>query len=187
MARGALHWLEDDRPGLAGRAQIQVLVRYEDLVGDNIAAWAAEILQTGQTLTGHAVRRLCCDADIIRLVTKGDSQTIDVGRLTRTIPTPLRRSVLARDKHRCTYPGCHARDGIHVHHLRHWAKLGATDLDNLITLCWRHHRLVHDGGWNLHLDEETRRPIWTAPDGRRLIGERRATTSAPPRRTTTAA
>ena len=168
-------WLGLDEPAKAARCQVEVLVRYEDLVGDQIADWAGEILQTGQPLTGHAIRRLCCDADIVRLVTQGDSQIIDIGRKTRTIPVPTRRAVEARDGHRCTYPGCHSRDGLQVHHLKHWAELGATDLDNLACLCWRHHRLAHEGGWDVTFDKPTQRTIWTAPDGRRLIGQRRAT------------
>jgi hypothetical protein len=170
--------LETDAPSRAARIQAQVLVRYEDLVGDQITDWAGEILQTGEPLTGHAVRRLCCDAGIVRMVTRGDSQIIDIGRLTRTIPVPTRRAVEARDGHRCTYPGCHARDGLQVHHLHHWGKLGPTDLDNLACLCWRHHHLVHEGGWNVTFDPPSQRTIWTAPDGRRLIGQRRATADA---------
>ena len=169
--------LDTGEPSRAGRVQAEILLRYEDLIGDHLTDWAGEILQTGQALTGHAIRRLCCDAGIIRVITRGDSQIIDVGRLTRTIPVPTRRAVLARDGHRCTYPGCHARDGLQVHHLRHWAHLGTTDLDNLACLCWRHHRLVHEGGWHITFDTPTQRTIWTAPDGRRLIGQRRATTS----------
>ena len=40
------------------------------------AAW-------GTTLSPQAVRRICCDADISRIVTDGESQVLDVGRLTR--------------------------------------------------------------------------------------------------------
>ena len=156
---------------------MQVIVRYEDLVNDLVAEWAGEDLRTGLPLSGHAVRRLCCDAGIVRLVTVGDSQVIDIGRKTRSVPTPTRRAVLARDGG-CTYPGCHNRDRLQVHHLRHWAKLGPTDLSNLACVCWRHHHLVHEGGWNLSYDPDTGRTIWHAPDGRRLIGQRRATAGA---------
>ena len=170
--------LDTDEPSRAGRCHAEILLRYEDLIGDQLTDRAGEILQTGQPLTGHAARRLCCDAGIVRIITRGDSQIIDIGRLTRTIPLPTRRAVEARDGHRCTYPGCHARDGLQVHHLRHWANLGATDLDNLACLCWRHHHLVHEGGWHVTFDKPTQRTTWTAPDGRRLIGQRRATTDA---------
>lgn len=35
------------------------------------------------------------------------------------------------------------------HHIKHWASGGATDLDNLVLVCHRHHWLVHEGGWKL--------------------------------------
>jgi len=31
----------------------------------------------------------------------------------------------------------------------HWIEGGETDLDNLVLLCRRHHRMVHEGGWQL--------------------------------------
>lgn len=183
MARFALAALRGDKPGLAERATVKVLVRYEDLVNDLAGAWNGEDEATGLPLSGHEVRRLCCDADLVRIVTKGDSLVIDVGRKTRVIATALRRAVLARDGHRCTYPGCHMRDGLQVHHARHWGNLGPTDMANLLTTCWRHHRLVHEGGWGVELDPESQRTIWTSPDGRRLVGQRRATAGAPQRTT----
>ncbi len=35
------------------------------------------------------------------------------------------------------------------HHLLHWIKGGPTELDNLVLLCYRHHRNVHEGGWRV--------------------------------------
>ena len=31
----------------------------------------------------------------------------------------------------------------------HWANGGPTEIDNLIMVCHRHHRSVHEGGWNV--------------------------------------
>jgi hypothetical protein len=31
----------------------------------------------------------------------------------------------------------------------HWLHGGSSDLDNLVLLCHRHHRMVHEGGWQL--------------------------------------
>jgi hypothetical protein len=38
------------------------------------------------------------------------------------------------------------------HWRRHWLDSGATDLDELVLLCRRHHRAVHEGGWRIHRD-----------------------------------
>jgi hypothetical protein len=51
-------------------------------------------------------------------------------------------------------PGCNRTRGLHAHHLRHWRDGGETNLENLILLCTRHHRLLHEHGWRIcgHLD-----------------------------------
>jgi Domain of unknown function (DUF222) len=177
LGRSAKRGLLDQHPAAAERVTVQVQVRYEDLIDDQIAEWAGVDIRTGLELSGHAIRRLCCEAGIIRMVTIGDSQVIDVGRKTPTIPSATRKAALARDGG-CTFPGCHHRDGVQVHHLKFWSRNGNTDLANLLCICWKHHRLVHEGGWTLELDLATRRGIWIAPDGRRLIGQRRAPAGA---------
>ncbi len=35
------------------------------------------------------------------------------------------------------------------HHVEHWATGGETKLSNLVSLCWAHHRLVHEGGFTV--------------------------------------
>ncbi len=92
-----------------------------------------------------------------------DGSVLDVGRRTRTIPPALRRALRARDR-QCRFPGCHARR-CDSHHIQSWADGGATRLDNLVLLCRRHHRAVHEEGFQVRLgpagDAEFR---W--PDGR---------------------
>ena len=62
-------------------------------------------------------------------------------------------------------PGCtvgfeHCR----IHHVTYWEHNGRTDLDNLVPICERHHHLVHEGGWTLHL-HPGRRITVQQPDG----------------------
>jgi hypothetical protein len=41
-----------------------------------------------------------------------------------------------------------------VHHIRHRARRGGHEITNLVELCWFHHRLVHEGGWNVRFDAD---------------------------------
>jgi hypothetical protein len=103
-------------------------------------------------VTPDAALRLACDAGISRIITKGPSEPLDVGRRTRTIPPAIRRGLVARDGG-CRYPGCDRPqrwcDG---HHIRHWIHGGPTNLDNLVLLCRRHHRRVHEQGETITLE-----------------------------------
>ena len=40
----------------------------------------------------------------------------------------------------------------------HWGHGGATDVNNLVLLCYRHHWMIHERGWQL-----------AKADGRRLL------------------
>jgi hypothetical protein len=76
-----------------------------------------------------------------------DGQVVEVGARTRTIPPALRRALQHRDRS-CRFPGCHIRVG-QGHHVRHWAQGGPTTLSNLALLCRRHHRTVHEEGYQI--------------------------------------
>ena len=116
--------------------------------------------ENGQVLHPETVRRLACDAGVSRIVTRSGSEPLDVGRRTRTVPSGLRRAVVARDLH-CTFPGCdRPQRWCDAHHIVHWALGGDTRLDNLTLLCRRHHRLIHEGGWSLEPG-----PVYLKPDG----------------------
>src|SRR2546425_979827 len=56
-------------------------------------------------------------------------------------------TVLHRDKE-CRFPGCGLPFG-QGHHIRHWAHGGPTTLSNLALLCRRHHRAVHEEGYQV--------------------------------------
>jgi hypothetical protein len=108
-------------------------------------------IDDGPDLSRDTLRRLTCDAQLQMAITDPGGQIIGVGRTMRTPPAWLRRLVLARDGG-CQFPGCHRRHWLIVHHLVHWADGGPTDLDNLITLCGFHHRLIHHHGWTISGD-----------------------------------
>ena len=94
--------------------------------------------------------------------TKGNPQS--VGRKTRTVPTAIKRALWARDRG-CRFPGCGHTRFVDAHHIRHWSAGGETALGNLLLLCTRHHRLVHEGGFRIEKDYRDRW-FFKRPDGR---------------------
>jgi len=113
-------------------------------------------------VSAETSRRLACDAGIVVMSHDSGGRALDVGRRSRTVPPALRRALEARGRH-CRFPGCRVRH-TDAHHIRHWAEGGQTRLDNLVLLCRRHHRLVHEEGWRVRLDE-TGAALFTRPDG----------------------
>ena len=120
----------------------------------------------GLSVSAATVQRLACDAGKVVMTHGPGGQVLDVGRKTRTVPPALRRALAARDR-RCRFPGCTARR-CDAHHIRHWAHGGATRLDNLVQLCRRHHRAVHEGGLQVTFDDATGAARFTRADGRPL-------------------
>jgi len=101
----------------------------------------------------------------VAAVFEDDGKPLSVGRRRRTVPTSIRRALKARDG-RCRFPGCEARRWVDAHHVHHWAQGGETSLENLILLCRRHHRLVHEGGYRVSLSaggEPAFRDRWGTP------------------------
>ena len=119
----------------------------------------------GIHVSPETARRLACDAAIVAMRHGPGGEVLDVGRRTRTISPALRRALASRDG-QCRFPGCQNRrcDG---HHVRHWADGGATALDNLLLLCRRHHRAVHEEGFRVTLNAAGE-VQFIRPDGRLL-------------------
>jgi hypothetical protein len=133
--------------GGGSQAQIQVTSSIETLVG--LAGAPAADLELSLPISSRAVERLACDCSIARVLLGSDSMVIDVGRSKRVVSEPTRRALWARDGS-CRWPGCDRPASLSVaHHVVHWVHGGATDLDNLVLLCRRHHWMVHEGEWQL--------------------------------------
>ena len=76
------------------------------------------------------------------------------------------------------FPGCPATRRLHGHHVRHWVGGGEPSLDNLVLLCPTHHRLVHEGGFDVErLDDGSFG--FTNPYGVAVRPPRRRETSSP--------
>ena len=119
----------------------------------------------GNPLPVEAVRRWCCNADLIPIVLDGNGVTLDHGR-TKRVATPAQRRALRAMHRTCGFPDCDVRFAdCDIHHVIEWNRHhGPTNLHNLLPLCNRHHHRVHDGGWTLTLHPD-RTIHLTRPDG----------------------
>ena len=101
-----------------------------------------------QVIDRDELLRISCDSRLQPAIDDPSGVTVGVGRTTRKIPAWLRRLVEGRDEG-CRFPGCGRNRWTHAHHLVHWADGGPTNLDNLVTLCGFHHRLIHRKRWKI--------------------------------------
>lgn len=134
-------YLDDDgRPKVAGERPHLLVVVEASALGDGPAR--ATIGEIG-TIPRTDLRRLACDASVSRVITRGGSEPLDVGRRTPVVSPAMRRALIVRDAG-CRFPGC---DRPHAwcdaHHVVHWADGGDTAMRNLLLLCRPHHRAVH--------------------------------------------
>jgi len=133
--------------GGGSQAQIQVTSSIETLLG--LAGAPAADMELSLPISSKAVERLACDSSIARVLLDSDSMVIDVGRSKRVVSEPTRRALWARDGS-CRWPACdRPASWSAAHHVVHWIHGGATDLDNLVLLCHRHHWMVHEGKWQI--------------------------------------
>src|SRR5712691_5225778 len=135
------------RPHLVIRASLDTLLAAP-------GAPAGE-LEAGGSVPAETVRRLACDAALTRITARGELEA-EISHASRSIPPSTRRAVEARDRAcvagRCDRPP----QWTDCHHLQHWTQGGPTILPNLVLLCRRHHRMVHEGGWGLRRGEHGR-------------------------------
>ena len=140
-----------------GRPHVVVNVPLDLIVDDS--ATGSATLGSGTVIDAASARQLACDASVSRLITGPQSEPLDIGRASRSIPTGMARQLIVEDQH-CRWPGCQSPAwSCEGHHVRWWEgpDRGETKLTNLALLCWFHHHLLHkDRGWQLHLDSQTR-------------------------------
>ena len=162
LAETALHHGID--PGAPGE-RYQVIVHVDASVLAESGAPGQSVLEGGTHVSAETSRRLACDASRVVMRHDEDGRIVEVGARTRTIPPAIRRTLHHRDGG-CRFPGCDLPFG-QGHHIRHWAHGGPTTLSNLAMLCRRHHRAVHEEGYQVErqLDGELR---FRRPDGRSI-------------------
>ncbi len=169
IAQQALGCRENDLGSVAERYQVVVHIAEAALTqpttSDTERLQCCEV-EDGPSLAIDTAKRLGCGGALVGLIEDRDGNPLDIGRRTRAIPPALKRALKARDGG-CRFPGCTHTRFTEGHHIKHWANGGETKLDNLVTLCRFHHRLVHEGGFGLTATDDGVF-IFTRPDGSRI-------------------
>ena len=128
----------------------------------------------GSTIDGHpagdaAVRfGMCCAAvtpvlhetpapgSLLARIGAAPIVALAVGR-SRRLATRAQRTALALRDGGCVIPGCQvAAAYTEPHHVTPWAMEGSTDLHNLVSLCFVHHRQTELGRWKFHTKDDAR-------------------------------
>jgi len=162
VAETALH--REMEPGTPGE-HYQVVVHVDAGVLADADAPGQSVLEGGARVPAGTSQRLACDASRVVMRHDAHGRITEVGARTRTIPPALRRALQHRDKG-CRFPGCGRLFG-QGHHIKHWAHGGPTKLSNLAMLCRRHHRAVHEEGFQVER-QANGELCFRRPDGRPL-------------------
>src|SRR5213594_170702 len=162
VAETALHHGID--PGAPGE-RYQVVVHVDAPALADADAPGQSVVEDGAYVPAETSQRLACDASRVVMRHDADGRITEVGARTRTIPPALRRALEHRD-HGCRFPGCGRSFG-QGHHIRHWAHGGPTTLSNLAMLCRRHHRAVHEEGFQVERQRDGEL-CFRRPDGKLL-------------------
>ena len=149
------------------RPHILVTVPAATLAGGNQPGYLAG---HGPITAGQA-RTIAADGDLTRLICDPTTGVLlDYGRTRYRPPDVLRDFVHTRDR-TCVTPGCRApaahTDIDHITPYKPGQNLGgATDVDNLASLCQHHHRAKDGGGSMLRHHPRTGNWTWTTALGR---------------------
>jgi hypothetical protein len=146
--------------GGSRRVNLDVIVDLATVNGESptdLEGFRRELVGIGPI--GQAtLERLACDSNVGRVVMRGKSLIVDLGRYTPVVSPAQRRALAIRDGG-CVEPGCSAPpEWCDAHHTDPWTLGGPTDLDQLELRCRRHHVEAHGGKRGPHQKGEPRPP-----------------------------
>ena len=134
---------------------------------------APPLLEGAGPISPETAQRLACDAR--RLTIKPQGRDLVHSRVGRCASYAQQRACTNAHAH-CQYPGCTAARELEAHHLTPVEHGGKTELDNLILLCPRHHKLLHDH--HIHTSGTGHQPVFEDAAGRAITTNQ---PHAPPR------
>jgi hypothetical protein len=135
---------------------------------------APPLLEGAGPISPETAGRLTCNARRLTIQPRG--RDLVHSRVGRCASYPQLRALYKRAGGRCQYPGCTATRELHAHHMLPDECGGATELANLILLCTRHHKLLHDH--HIRANGDAEHPAFTDTAGRAITTNQ---PHAPPR------
>jgi hypothetical protein len=147
--------------GVPDAATVVVHAPIASLVGGEANAE----IEDGPVISPEAARRIACNARIQFVLEDDAGHPVRFGRMSREPSAAMMRQLRYRDRE-CRFPGCGSRRFTQAHHVVWWSNGGRTVLENLILVCWFHHRLVHEHGWTVARDPDGT-VTWLGPGGAR--------------------
>lgn len=130
-------------------------------IGGTGRAW----IEGGPPVTAERLAELLCDQPLSLLVEDDHGNPLYLGRSTKQLNRRQRRALRYRDRGCCRFPGCTRTKRINGHHVAWWRRdNGPTDIDNLVSLCPFHHRLVHRGQFCIEVEAKGLF-VFARPDG----------------------
>ena len=139
----------------------------------HVSEHAPPVLEGAGPISAETAERLACDAR--RLTIRPTGRDLVHSRVGRCASYAQQRALHKRASH-CHYPGCTAARELEAHHLTPVACGGKTELDNLILLCPRHHKHLHDH--RIRTGGDAERPVFEDRAGRAITANQ---PHAPPR------
>jgi 5-methylcytosine-specific restriction endonuclease McrA len=155
----ALVTLAQTSGGGVGRTRTTLIV--------HVADGEAPVLEGAGPISPETAERLACDAR--RLTIKPQGRDLVHSRVGRCASYAQRRALHRRAAH-CQYPGCSAARELEAHHLVPVELGGKTELENLILLCPRHHKRLHDH--HIRTGGRGEQPVFTDEAGRIITAAR---------------
>lgn len=134
-----------------GAANVMVVVQETVITTGRGTAWLSD---STEPISAASAAALACDSGIQKIYLGPGGEPLALGRRERFHTAAQRKAMVVRDGGGCAWPECTAPPSwTHAHHPRRWGEGGHTDVDNGVLLCPFHHRLVHEGRWQITMRE----------------------------------
>ncbi|RBM23141.1 HNH endonuclease [Prauserella sp. PE36] len=110
------------------------------------------------------LRRLACESHVVPAIFGAPGEVLYLGRSSPHATKAQRRALALRDGG-CAFPGCtRSPKWCAPHHVDWWPRGDApTDIDTMVLVCGRHHRMLHHTDWQVRINRGDGLPEFVPP------------------------